>query len=87
MIKGKTTTGFEFEIDETKLDDWELLEKFNAIDKGETGMFVDVANDLLGKKQMEKLKKHVKKSVGKVSVTGMVAELSDIFTEATETKN
>ena len=38
MIKGKTTTGFEFEIDETKLDDWELLEKFNAIDKGETSV-------------------------------------------------
>lgn len=87
MIKGKTPTGFEFEIDETKLDDWELLEKFNAIDKGETGIFVDVANELLGKNQMAELKKHVKETVGKVSITGMVAELSAIFTEATETKN
>lgn len=87
MTKGKTNTGFEFEIDESKLDDWELLEKFNAIDKGETGMFVDVANELLGLEQMEQLKEHVKKTVGKVTITGMVGELSAIFSEASEIKN
>lgn len=87
MIKGKTNTGFDYEIDELKLDDWELLEKFNAIDKGDTGIFVDVANDLLGTKQMKALKKHVKEKDGRVSISGMVAELTNIFEEAAEIKN
>ena len=26
MLKGKSETGFEFELDEEVLDDWELLE-------------------------------------------------------------
>ncbi|SDZ88056.1 hypothetical protein SAMN02745687_00916 [Lachnospiraceae bacterium NK3A20] len=26
MVKGKTESGFEFEVDETILDDWELVE-------------------------------------------------------------
>lgn len=87
MIKGNTSTGFEYEIDETKLDDWELLESFNRIDKGETGIFVDVANMLLGAEQMERLKEHVKKSEGRVSISGMIAELSSIFEETTAIKN
>lgn len=87
MIKGNTSTGFEYEIDETKLDDWELLESFNRIDKGETGIFVDVANMLLGAEQMERLKEHVKKSEGRVSISGMIAELSSIFEETTKVKN
>ena len=87
MIKGNTSTGFEYEIDETKLDDWELLESFNRIDKGETGIFVDVANMLLGGEQMERLKEHVKKSEGRVSISGMIAELSSIFEETTKVKN
>lgn len=87
MIKGKTVTGFEFEIDELKLDDWEILEKFNAIDKGESGLFVDVAQYLLGEEQLDELKKHVKENVGRVSISGMVEELTSIFEGATEIKN
>lgn len=87
MIKGKTVTGFDYEIDEIKLDDWEILEKFNAIDKGESGLFVDVAQYLLGADQLDKLKKHVKENVGRVSISGMIEELASIFEGATEIKN
>lgn len=87
MIKGKTNSGFEFEVDANALDDWELLEQLNAIDKGETSMVVDVFKKLLGEEQFEALKKHIKESAGKISITGMVATLEEIFEACDSTKN
>jgi len=86
MEKGKTKTGFEFEIDPKAFDDWEILEKLNAIDKGNTNLAVDVANAVLGEEQMNALKEHIRAEKGKVSITDMMASLEEIF-EACSAKN
>jgi hypothetical protein len=86
MEKGKTTTGFEFTINPDVFDDWEMLEKLNAIDKGDTNLVVDVAREVLGIEQLDALKAHIKADKGKVSITDMMAALEEIF-EACSAKN
>lgn len=88
MEKGKTKTGFEFEIDPEVFDDWEMLEKLNAIDKGNTNLAVDVAKEVLGEEQLNALKEHIKKdNGGKVSITNMVETLGEIFEACGSSKN
>ena len=86
MIKGNTKTGFEFEIDENVFDDWELVEKFRAIEKGEDSLVVDVVEQILGIEQKNRLKEFIRDDNGKVSVAKMEAELEEIF-EACQAKN
>ena len=87
MEKGKTKSGFEFEVDPVVFDDWEILEKLNDIDNGNSALMVDVARQVLGQEQLDALKEHVRKnSGGKVSITDMSEALGEIF-EACNTKN
>lgn len=86
MIKGKTQTGFEFEIDENVFDDWEMLEKFEAIDNGNSNMTVSVTRDILGQAQLDALKDHLRVD-GKVTVTRMQEALEEIFEACGEAKN
>lgn len=79
MEKGKTKSGFEFEIDESVFDDWDLLERLNAIDKGNTAIVVDVAQDVLGADQLERLKDHLRADTGKLTITSMSDALGEIF--------
>lgn len=85
MIKGKTKTDFEFEIEEDVLDDWELLEALVDIDNGHIGGAVTALTLLLGDKQLKKLKEHCRnESTGKVSQKSMFEELSDILKSGNE---
>lgn len=86
MIKGNAN-GFDFEIDEKILDDWELLEKIRAVDKGDAGMCIDVALAFLGEEQYEALKNHIRSENGKVTITAMRDALDCIFSACDETKN
>ena len=87
MKQGNTTTGFEYLITDEVLDDWELLEMLSEIDKGKEGLIVEVANRLFDPEQMKALKSHVKKTDGKVSITGMVREITEILQSDEATKN
>ena len=75
---GKTKSGFEFQIDEEALDDYELLEELAMVDRGKTGKVVGVLERLLGAEQKDKLKEHLRKD-GKVSAKKMFSELKEIF--------
>ena len=79
MEKGKTKSGFEFEIDENVFDDWDMLERLNAIDKGEATNVVDVARDVLGDEQLERLKEHLRDENGRLTITVMTEALGEIF--------
>ena len=46
MVKGITESGFEFELDEEILDDYELLESLCDIDNGDASNFPAVRNHL-----------------------------------------
>lgn len=53
MIKGVTKAGFKFELEETALDNWELIESLQKVDTGHSGYIVDSAKLLLGKISMK----------------------------------
>lgn len=86
-MKGATKSGFAFNVDEDKLDDYRLVKDLRSISKGNSGLVVDVIERLLGEDQEEKLMEHVESlNNGKCSATGMVGELQEIF-EALKVKN
>lgn len=86
MITGKTKSGFEYELADDVLDDYELLETLNEIDKGEMGKIVDVVDILLGSEQKKRLKEHLREN-GKVSAAKIMDEISYIFENVQEVKN
>lgn len=87
MIKGTTKTGFEFEIDENVFDDWELVEAFREIERGDDGLIVDVVEQILGIEQKNALKEFIRDAQGKVSATAMEVELEEIFEACQQGKN
>lgn len=87
MRKGKTESGFEYEIDEGILDDYELLEMLCQIDEGEIAPIFKMVNRLLGKEQKEKLMEHIRDQSGRVSVTKMINEIMGIINAIKEGKN
>lgn len=81
MITGTTKTGFEFQLADNVLDDYELLEALCAIDSGNYGKVPAMVDALLGTDQVKKLKDHIRKN-GKVSSAALVAEVFEILTAA-----
>lgn len=87
MITGKTESGFEFELEDDVLDDYELLEALNKLNKGEYLALADLADKVLGSEQKERLKEHIKRDAKKVSSKKMMDEIMQIFNAVNELKN
>lgn len=87
MLRGKTESGFEFEIDGEILDDYEFLELLCQIDEGETSLTIKMVDMLLGEEQKKRLKDHVKTASGRVSAKKLLAEVMEIFNATKEGKN
>lgn len=86
MIRGTTSSGFAYRIEDSALDDYELLELMTEIDAGSTGNIPKMVEMLLGKEQKEALKSHCKVD-GRVSSAKMVAEITEILLSHGEGKN
>ena len=87
MLRGKTKSGFEFEIDGEILDDYDFLELLCKIDEGETSLMIKMVDRLLGSEQKEKLKEHVKTDSGRVSAKKLLTEVMEIINTPQEGKN
>lgn len=79
MLKGKTSTGFEYELEDDALNDWEVLEDLTDIDDGHYGGAVRVLRRLLGDNQMKALKEHCRGENSRITQSAMVNELADIL--------
>lgn len=87
MLKGKTKSGFEFEIDKTRLDDMEFVEALADVEENFL-KFPKVCEMLLGKEQKKKLYDHLRTEDGKVPVGLMNETITEIMILAGEsTKN
>lgn len=86
-MKAKLSDGFEVEIIETSLDDWEFLELLDEIDQGNTGAVVRVARILLGTDGVKALKDHFREKEGRVSVEKMVTALTELMESVSQLKN
>jgi len=86
MIEGKTDTGFMYKVSEENLDNYELLEALGEVEENPL-VISKVVNLLLGKKQTEKMKDHVRSKNGIVSSEKMTEELKSIFESVNKAKN
>lgn len=91
MAEGKLTNGFEYKIDDDRFDDYEMFEKLCAIDRDENNisLIVEVFKELLGDKQYDALKEHLRNEKGRISTQAMVEALHEILgsEEDEDTKN
>ncbi|NLD31369.1 MAG: hypothetical protein GX662_03810 [Trichococcus flocculiformis] len=86
MIKGKTKSGFSYELDKERLNNYELLEAIEELEEN-TLVLSRVVNLLLGKEQTKKLKDHLRTENGIVPTKKMSEEITEIFQNQGETKN
>lgn len=86
MIKGKTKSGFSYELDKERLNNYELLEAIGELEENPL-VLSSVVNLLLGKEQTKKLKDHLRTDNGIVPTEKMSEEITEIFQNQGETKN
>ena len=85
---GKLKDGFEVSINENCLNDWAFLRTLRKIDKGETGLIVDIAELLLGGEDaVNALAKHLENEDGITPADKMVEAIADIMNSVNEAKN
>lgn len=86
MIKGKTTSGFEYEITRARLENYELIEALSEVDENPL-LLPKTVNLLLGKEQANRLKNHLRDEEFLVSTDKISKEIMEIFKNQKETKN
>ena len=86
MIEGKTKSGFNYQITEARLENYELIEALTEVEINPLALpkTVDL---LLGKEQSDKLKDHLRDEEGLVSTEKLSNEIMEIFNNEKETKN
>lgn len=86
-MKAKLSDGFEVQISDNCANNWSFLSTLRKIDKGETGLIVDIAEILLGgEEEVEKLAKHLEVD-GVTSVDVMVNALTELMESVNSLKN
>jgi len=85
MIKGKTSTGFEFDFDTDVVRDMEFIEL--AAEASENGTrYPALIEYALGKEQKKRLYDHVRNDKGRVMLDDVRREFDEIF-EIANSKN
>lgn len=86
-MKAKLSDGFEVSINEKCLNDWGFLTMLRKIDKGDTGLIVDIAEKLLGgDEEVDKLAKHLEVD-GVTPADKMIDALTELMESVNELKN
>ena len=86
-MKACLSDGFEVQLDEKCLNDWGFLTMLRKIDKGDTGLIVDIAEKLLGgEEEVDKLAKHLEVD-GITPANKMVDALTELMESVNELKN
>lgn len=86
MIKGTTKTGFEFEIEEERVNNMEFIDALTDLDEASTNNAGEVMSlisklikCILSKEQKKALYDHVRNEKGLVPIEKVQAELLDII--------
>ena len=85
-IKGKTKSGFEYEIPKENLDNYELVEMLANAEENPL-LYPKTVVMLLGREQTERLKDHIRTDTGVVPMEKMTEEMQEIFESQKEVKN
>lgn len=86
MIKGTLKSGFEFEYDETQLDDMRFLDLLAGVEENPL-LFSQISTMMLGKEQKEALYKHLEDENGRVSAEAFGQAIGEIMEQSANLKN
>ena len=86
MLKGKTKSGFEFEIQDDALNNYELVEVLADVDTNPL-LLPRLVKMLLGEDQKNKLTDHVRTETGTVPLDKISDEIMEIFQSGQQVKN
>ena len=86
MLKVRTSTGFECEIDPGAMNDMEVLDMVVRIDEGDALAYSPFLTKILGKENKAKLYDHVREADGRVPIEKVGAEVGEILEQAGEKK-
>ena len=78
MLKGKTESGFEFEVADAAMNNYELVEVLAEVDTNAL-LLPKQVNMLLGEDQKKRLMDHVRTDDGTVPIDAISAEIMEIF--------
>ena len=82
-VKGKTPSGFKFEISERRLNNYELLELIGEVDEGNGQAFPKL---LFGDDQAKDFKDHLREEDGIIPTEKISDELKSVFETIREVK-
>lgn len=86
MIEGKTSSGFEFRVDEKVLDNMELVDAIAGVEESPIAVS-KVIELLLGKEQRKALYASLRTEDGRVPVKAVSDALVEIFNAGQPIKN
>ena len=86
MINGKTSSGFEFSIEEHVLDSMELLDAIMEADENPLSLS-KVVKLILPKDQQKALYEHLRTEHGNVPIMAVAQEVAEIFQYNQQGKN
>lgn len=87
MIKGKTGSGFEWEIEDNAANDWETVELLSEADDGKTSSLIKAIKRIFGDDGYSALKEHVRNKKGVVATDQMIVEIREFMESTKEGKN
>lgn len=85
-MKGKTSTGFEFDIEDERLDDMELVDIMTEIDENPL-LMPKLCKMLLGEEQKKRLYDHLRSEDGRVPIEATTNAIQEIFNSPGDLKN
>lgn len=88
FVKGKTTSGFEFNIPAQRFDNMELLDTLSEFEESENSLaFSKLLNLLLSKKEKKELYDTLRKPDGTIPIKSVSIAVNEIFSSGKKEKN
>lgn len=78
LINGKTKSGFKYQIQKERVEDYEFIELIGEVEDNPT-VLPKVLKLLFGKEQTEKLKEHLRTEDGFVPAAKMIEEFGEVL--------
>ena len=78
MLKGKTQSGFEFEVPDESLNNYDMIEVLADVDTNAL-LLPKLVKMLLGAEQAKRLTDHVRTEKGNVPLDAISVEIMEIF--------